>query len=236
MLRAAGARSSRTGRHTHRQRRRLDGAAGPRGTRSRRRRRHLTPRPASRRNLAAAAQDRSPTSNTTARWPRSASSSPQPGSLDQVPPRRERALRALAGRSPRRRPREHLGLRTVRRADLRRQPHRLEPRRGADHRRDRNGQGDARTRDPPRLRPRRPPPPGVQLQRRPARHDREPAVRLSPRRLHRRRRRLPRRHPRRSRRHAVPRRDRRDQSWRSSRSCCASSTTRRSIRSASRTP
>ena len=48
----------------------------------------------------------------------------------------------------------------------------------------------------------------LQLHRRAARHAREPAVRLPPGRLHRRRRRVPRRDPRRRRRHALPRRDR----------------------------
>ena len=64
---------------------------------------------------------------------------------------------------------------------------------------------------PPRLRPRRSPVPPLQLHRRPARHAREPAVRLSQGRLHRRRRRVRRRHPRRRRRHPLPRRDRRHQ-------------------------
>ena len=49
----------------------------------------------------------------------------------------------------------------------------------------------------------------LQLHRRVARHARRPAVRLSPRRVHRRAGGLPGRHPRRRRRHAVPRRDRR---------------------------
>ena len=62
---------------------------------------------------------------------------------------------------------------------------------------------------PSRLRPRRPAVRSLQLHRSPARHDREPALRLPPRRLHRRR---PRRSPAdsiRRGRHPLPRRDRR---------------------------
>ena len=108
------------------------------------------------------------------------------------------------------------------------------PAAAAPHRRDRHRQGDARARHPPRLRPRRPPARPVQLHRRPARHAREPAVRLPPRRLHRRRHRVPRRHP-------QPPPAARCSSTRSatsastcSRSSCASSRPARSTRSASR--
>ena len=76
----------------------------------------------------------------------------------------------------------------------------------------------------------------VQLHRRRPRHARQPALRLPPRRLHRRARGLPGRHPRRRRRHALPRRNRRDARSTSSPSCCAFSSPAKSIRSASRGP
>ena len=63
-----------------------------------------------------------------------------------------------------------------------------------------------------------------------------PAVRLPPRRLHRRTRAVPGRHPRRRRRDALPRRNRRDARSTSSPSCCDSSSPARFIRSASPGP
>ena len=84
--------------------------------------------------------------------------------------------------------------------DQRQRPH---------HRRKRHRQGDPGPRHPSLLRPRRQAVHPLQLHRRAARHAREPAVRPSPRRVHRRRPR-PRGHDsRRQGRHPVPRRDRR---------------------------
>ncbi len=69
-----------------------------------------------------------------------------------------------------------------------------------------------------------------------ARHARKPAVRPSPRRLHRRRNHLQRRHPRRRRRHALPRRDRRHEARAAAQAPAFHRRTTKSTRSASRGP
>ena len=151
-----------------------------------------------------------------------------------LPPRGEAARRPVARRGARRRPREHLGLRTDGRAAQRRAAHRADAALHPADRRNRDRQGDAGARHPPRLRSRRPPAPPVQLHRRPARHAREPAVRLPQGGVHRRRHLVPRRHPIRGRRARSFSTRSPTSTPTSSRSCCASSRPTRSTRSASR--
>ena len=174
-------------------------------------------RPATRRSTAAPIATRP---SRSSRGPKSDSSAGAPGSRSgswshradprPLPPRREAARRAVAGRVARRRSRHASGSRSRSPkssaspgASARRRSRCCSPARPAPARRcSRKTIHQASDRADKTLL-------AFNCTAVPARHAREPAVRLPQGRLHRRRHLVRRRHPRRRRRHAVPRRDRR---------------------------